>query len=74
MRFDASYLLISEQDADKTLTFVGYLTDHAAMDRGVLLVETAGSTDEAAMGNLERFLAELAVPEDANALKRALGL
>ncbi|HLF06244.1 MAG TPA: DUF835 domain-containing protein [Thermoplasmata archaeon] len=72
--FDALDLLISEQGAEKTVEFIRYLSDHAAMDRGTLLVAASGTIDEGVMGNLERFLEECPVPEDAAALKKALGL
>jgi hypothetical protein len=72
--FDALDLLISEQGAEKTVEFIRYLADHAAMDRGTLLVAASGTIDEGVMGNLERFLEECPVQEDTSALKRALGV
>lgn len=71
--FDALDMLIADQGNEKTVEFIRYLSDHAAMDRGILLVAVSPLTvDKGTIGQLERFLEEVSLPVERDGLEKVL--
>jgi len=71
--FDALDILTSEHKEEKAIEFIRYLADHAAMDRGILLVATSPYTiNETVIGHLERFLEDVPLPAEREELERVI--